>query len=54
MATSKKNAICECAFSSLNDVISFAKFVSYAEDLSQLNELFEDEKSIDDYQQIWF
>jgi len=54
MATSKKNAICEYAFSSLNDVISFAKFVSYAEELSQLSELFEDEKSIDDYQKTWF
>lgn len=45
MATNKKDAIRECAFSSLNNVVSFAKFVSYAEDLAQLNELFEDEKA---------
>lgn len=45
MATNKKDTILECAFSSLNNVVSFAKFVSYAEDLAQLNELFEDEKA---------
>ncbi|AUO04151.1 TPA: hypothetical protein ACXJQO_003497 [Serratia marcescens] len=54
MATNKKDAIRECAFSSLNNVVSFAKFVSYAEDLAQLNELFEDEKSRDNYLRIWF
>jgi len=54
MATNKKNTICEYAFSSLNDVVNFAKFVSYAEDLAQLNELFENEKSRDNYQKIWF
>ncbi|WP_121574854.1 hypothetical protein [Brenneria alni] len=54
MATNKKNAICEYAFSSLNDVVSFAKFVSYAEDLPQLSELFEDEQSRENYRQIWF
>lgn len=54
MATNKKNVICEYAFSSLNDVVSFAKFVSYTEDLTQLKELFEDEQSREHYQQIWF
>ncbi|MFC0226169.1 hypothetical protein [Serratia aquatilis] len=54
MATSKKNVICEYAISSLNDVVNFAKFVSYAEELAQLNELFEDEKSRVNYQKIWF
>ena len=39
MAINKKNDICEYALNSLNDVISFARFVSYAEDLPQLNEL---------------
>ncbi|MEN5284316.1 hypothetical protein [Serratia marcescens] len=54
MATNKKDTILEYAFSSLNNVVSFAKFVSYAENLAQLNELFEDEKSRDNYQRIWF
>lgn len=54
MATNKKNIIFEYAFSSLKDVVSFAKFVSYAEDLTQLRELFEDEKSIEHYRQTWF
>ncbi|MBK4717204.1 MULTISPECIES: hypothetical protein [Tenebrionibacter/Tenebrionicola group] len=54
MAINKKNAICKYALSSLNDVVSFAKFVSYAEDLPQVNELFENEESRENYQQIWF
>lgn len=54
MAINKKNDIYEYALNSLNDVISFARFVSYAEDLSQLNELFEDEHNRDNYQNIWF
>ncbi len=54
MAINKKNDICEYALNSLNDVISFARFVSYAEDLPQLNELFEDEHNRDNYQKIWF
>ena len=54
MAINKKNDICEYARSSLNDVISFARFVSYAENLPQLNELFEDNHSRDNYHQIWF
>lgn len=54
MATNKKNVICEYALSSLNDVASFAKFVSYAEDLAQLNDLFENEKNRNSYQIIWF
>lgn len=54
MVTNKKNVICEYALSSLNVVVSFAKFVSYAEDLSQLKELFEDEQSRNNYQQTWF
>lgn len=49
MVTNKKHVICEYALNSLNDVVSFAKFVNYAEDLSQLNELFEDEESKDNY-----
>lgn len=54
MAINEKNDICEYAFNSLNDVISFAKFVSCAEDLSQMNSLFEDECNRDNYQKIWF
>lgn len=54
MVTNKKNIICEYALSSLNDVASFARFVSYAEDLAQLNELFESEQNKSDYQKIWF
>lgn len=40
MVTSKKDIICEYAQNSLNDVVSFAKFVSYAEEFVQSNELF--------------
>lgn len=54
MAINKKNDIYEYAYSSLNDVVSFARFVSYAENLPQLNELFEDECNRDNYQKIWF
>ncbi|PZL91951.1 hypothetical protein CKF43_16430 [Pantoea graminicola] len=54
MAINKKNDIREYALSSLNDVVSFARFVNYAEDLPQLNDLFEDEHDKDNYQQIWF
>ena len=54
MAKNKKNIICEYALSSINDVASFARFVSYAEDLAQLNELFESEQNKIDYQKIWF
>ncbi|WHU88913.1 lipase chaperone [Pantoea agglomerans] len=54
MAINKKNDICEYALSSLNDVVSFARFVNYAEDLPQLNDLFEGEHDKDNYQQIWF
>lgn len=54
MAINEKNDICEYALNSLNDVVSFARFVSYAEDLPQLNELFEDEHNRDNYQKIWF
>ncbi|MDW2731343.1 hypothetical protein RYZ40_29885 [Raoultella planticola] len=45
MAINKKDVICEYALNSLNDVASFARFVSYAENLSQLEELFKDEKA---------
>jgi hypothetical protein len=54
MLTNKKDIICEYGLSSLNNIASFARFVSYAEDLSQLDELFENESSKDNYQQIWF
>ncbi|KHG72019.1 hypothetical protein [Escherichia coli] len=54
MVTSKKDIICEYAQNSLNDVASFAKFVSYAEELVQSNELFKNEESKESYQQIWF
>lgn len=54
MVINKKHVICEYAFNSLNDVVSFAKFVNYAEGLPQVDELFEDEQNKDNYQQIWF
>lgn len=54
MAINEKNDICKYALNSLNDVVSFARFVSYAEDLPQLNELFENEYNRDNYQKIWF
>lgn len=54
MVTSKKDIICEYAQNSLNDVASFAKFVSYAEEFVQSNELFKNEESKESYQQIWF
>ncbi|ATZ12523.1 hypothetical protein [Erwinia amylovora] len=54
MATSKKDIICEYALSTLNNITSFAKFVSYAEDLVQVDELFRNDQSRDDYHQIWF
>ncbi|EPI4979409.1 TPA: hypothetical protein ACTW2S_003230 [Raoultella planticola] len=54
MVINKKDVICEYALNSLNDVASFARFVSYAENLSQLEELFKDEKAKEDYKQIWF
>ncbi|WNN44887.1 hypothetical protein [Winslowiella toletana] len=54
MAINEKNDICEYALNSLNDVVSFARFVSYAEDLPRLNELFENEHNRDNYQKIWF
>ena len=47
MAINEKNDICEYALHSLSDVISFARFVSYAEDLPQLNELFENEHNME-------
>lgn len=54
MATNKKDIICEYARNSLNDIATFAKFVSYAEDLSQLNELFQDKQSRECFDQLWF
>ena len=54
MVTSKKDIICEYAQNSLNDVASFAKFVSYAEEFVQSNELFKNEESKESYQQIGF
>ncbi|MCI2290158.1 hypothetical protein M8R90_08940 [Enterobacter hormaechei] len=54
METNKKDIICEYALNSLGDIASFARFVSYAEDLSQLEELFENNKDKEVYEQIWF
>lgn len=45
MLTNKKDIIFEYGLNSLNNMASFARFVSYAEELSQLNELFENESS---------
>ncbi|QGU89249.1 hypothetical protein GN242_19400 [Erwinia sorbitola] len=41
-------------YQSLNDLVSFARFVSYAEYLDRISELFEDEKSKAEYHQLWF
>jgi hypothetical protein len=54
MAENKKDIICKYAHSSLDDFASFARFVSYAENLDQVKELFKDENSREDYQHIWF
>lgn len=54
MATNKKDIICEYARDSLSDLTTFARFVSYAEDLSQVDELFKDEQSKECFDQIWF
>lgn len=54
MAINKKSDVREYALSSLDDVVSFAGFVNYAEELPQLNDLFSDEINKDAYRQIWF
>ncbi|XBS69616.1 hypothetical protein ABK905_25360 [Acerihabitans sp. KWT182] len=54
MAENKKIIICEYAYSALHDFASFAKFVSYAENLDQVEELFQNENCRKNYQHIWF
>lgn len=53
MVTNKK-VVSDYALNSLSDIASFARFVNYAEGLSQIEELFKNESSKDHYHQVWF
>lgn len=54
MATTIKDTVCAYALKSLGDMASFAGFVSYAENLTQIDELFESQQAKECYEKIWF